>query len=499
MNTTTEFFNQDVYGSIIPTISSTNTKKNTVMIDSWLTTGGACNGYLGIPKAEDNGVGTFVNSNNPKLLLNNAAQAGIPLTANDGMIAGTVPGTSTIGLDGIIDVFGDGSANGNVFIVTNGAWTCLTGAVGPIGANNKVLIAQITTNGIFHFELNIQIGTPTGGTEKYVSANPGTGELTIPGLTRTLYPVPMLPVVNITSPVNNASFVMGMPLIVTADANDPDGMVSQVEFFIDGSSIGIDVSSPYEVTYTGLAGGSHVVISKATDNDGQFTVSDPVNFDISASTTLNLKAYLQGFWNGTSMNQTQDVDINFNVWNKWDGTTVDTLSVHLADANSPFGFVFAAHAVNIQTDGSVSLTVPSSLSDSYYITILHRSSIETWSASPISFTGGTVNYDFTATASQAFGSNLFDLNGDGSVWGMFGGEIYGAGGTLPADGYVDINDVNAVYNENVNGAYGYMLEDITGDGFVDINDFNMVYNNNVYGIGLNTPIFPMKRPIKAQK
>jgi hypothetical protein len=194
MNTTgTEFYNCDFASSAtgFPTVSTTNTKKNTMMVDSWLTTGGACNGYVGVPKTEDDGVGTFVNSNVPKLLQNNDAQAGIALTTQDGLLAGTVPTSSSIGLDAVIGVFGDGSANGNSFLVTNGAWSCLTGASGPFPAtSNRVLIAQITTDGIFHFELNIQIGTPTNGTEKYVSSNPAADEFTIPSLTQTLYPAP---------------------------------------------------------------------------------------------------------------------------------------------------------------------------------------------------------------------------------------------------------------------------------------------------------------------
>ncbi|NVO20405.1 MAG: hypothetical protein HXX13_11930 [Bacteroidetes bacterium] len=280
MNTTTYFFNQSDYGSTIPTISANNTKKNTVMIDSWLTTGGACNGYCGVPKAEDNGVGTFVNNNNPQLLQNNAAQMGIPLTVQDGMLLSTVPGTITLGLDGIIDVFGDGSANGNTFYITNGAWSCLTGATGPIPASNKVLIAQITTNGVFHFELNIQIGTPSLGTENYVSSNPVTGELTIPSLTQTLYPVPYLPEIAITSPDNNASFLLGTQVPVEAQASDFDGTVSKVEFFADGVSIGVDTLAPYTAIYSAQSLGSHILIAQATDNDSQVTISGPVHISV---------------------------------------------------------------------------------------------------------------------------------------------------------------------------------------------------------------------------
>ncbi len=191
MTTSTYFFNQGDYGNSIPAFSATNAKKNTVMLDSWLTTGGACTGWKGVPKSEDNGANTFVNSNVPQLLQNNAAQAGIPLTTQDGMLAGTVPATGTLGIETeMLDLLGDGSANGNTFLVADGSWYCLAGATGAIPATNKVLIAQITTDGIFHFELNMQIGTPTGGTQKYVHSNPTGVELSIPSLIQTFNPTP---------------------------------------------------------------------------------------------------------------------------------------------------------------------------------------------------------------------------------------------------------------------------------------------------------------------
>ena len=291
MTTTTTFFNNEDYGSTIPTFSSTNAKKNTVMLDSWLSTGGACNGYMGIPKADDNGVGNFVNSNVPPLLQNNVPQMSIPLTTQDGMYLATVPSTITLGLDGIIDVFGDGSVVGNSFVVTNGAWSCLSGAAGPIPATNKVLIAQITTDGTFHFELNIQIGTPTLGTENYVCSNPGVGELTIPSLIQTLSPNPAMPTVSITSPANNATFPLNATIPITAVAADADGTVSQVEFFVDGVSIGIDQVAPYTASFTGSTEASHVLTAKATDNEGFTTVSAPVNFTVAnAAPTVSIIA-----------------------------------------------------------------------------------------------------------------------------------------------------------------------------------------------------------------
>ncbi len=286
MTTTTYFFNQSDFGGSFPTFSSTNAKKNTVMLDSWLSAGGACGGFNGVPKSEDNGVGNFVNSNVPQLLQNNAAQAGIPLTTQDGMLAGTVPNAGSLGIDpAMLDLFGDGSANGNTFLVPDGSWYCLAGAPGPIPASNKVLIAQITTNGIFHFELNIQIGTPSGGTENYVYSNPTGVELTAPFLTQTHYPAPQLPSVSITAPTEGANFAPFAPITLTATAADIDGTVTTVEFFVDGASVGFGTLSAGSWSLNLAAGLAekltpYVLTAKATDNDAQFTISAPVNINV---------------------------------------------------------------------------------------------------------------------------------------------------------------------------------------------------------------------------
>lgn len=314
ITTTTEFWNQEDYGSSIPTFSANNAKKNTVMIDSWLSTGGACNGWNGVPKTEDDGVNNFVNSNVPQLLQNNALQAGIPLTTQDGMLAGAVPTTGTLGIaQDMLDLFGDGSANGNTFLVPDGSWYCLMGAPGIIPANNKVLIAQITTDGILHFELNIQIGTPSGGTENYVYSNPTGVELTIPSLIQTFYPVPLPPAITITSPTQGATFATGTPIAIAADASDPDGNVTMVEFFIDGISIEIDSIAPYEAIYTGGSQANHVITAVATDNESQTTTSSPVTFTVTAQ--MQMVTFYVDMSNETISANGVHISGSFNNWN----------------------------------------------------------------------------------------------------------------------------------------------------------------------------------------
>ena len=185
IETTSAFFNNIDYGNTSPTFSKNNSAKNTVMLDSWLSVGAACNGYYGILKSEDDGVNTNINTcsgcNVSLILQSNNVDAGIPLTQQDGLIAGTPASATTVGISSIIGVFGS-ATSGNLFSTDNGSWAALGGSTGPDANTNKVLIAQLTTDGILTFKLNIQIGTPGGGTEQYVAENPTGSQVQLASL-----------------------------------------------------------------------------------------------------------------------------------------------------------------------------------------------------------------------------------------------------------------------------------------------------------------------------
>ena len=118
------------------------------------------------------------------------------------------------------------------------------------------------------------------------------------------------------------------------------------------------------------------------------------------------------------------------------------------------------------------------MSGSYYITIRHKNSIETTTASAVSFTGSTVSYDFTTGAAQAYGGNQKDAGGGYfAIWG----------GDVNQDGIVDTGDMNPVENASANFVMGYVPEDANGDGIVDTSDMNIVENNSTYIIMLITP------------
>jgi len=84
------------------------------------------------------------------------------------------------------------------------------------------------------------------------------------------------PTVSITSPTNGSSYAQGTNVTITANASDADGSVSQVEFFVNGLSIGTDTTSPYSMNWT-VGSGSFALTAVATDNQSATTASAGVN------------------------------------------------------------------------------------------------------------------------------------------------------------------------------------------------------------------------------
>jgi hypothetical protein len=177
------FYNNEDRGATTANgVNNNYVDDNTVMLDSWLSVGAASSTMSGIMKDQDNGVGTVVN--NDGVLQNTDPWAGTPLTAEDGLIAVSPDPVTLVGITNEVLVFDASNNSGDsVFSTINGSLACLTGAQGPDPNDNKVLIAQITTDGLLCFELNIQIGTPSGGVENYVAQNPSGSEIQIPSLT----------------------------------------------------------------------------------------------------------------------------------------------------------------------------------------------------------------------------------------------------------------------------------------------------------------------------
>ncbi len=208
--------------------------------------------------------------------------------------------------------------------------------------------------------------------------------------------------------------------------------------------------------------------------------------------TLNLKVIPEGLFSASTgnLNKTQDCTDGAVTFDKFAGNIADTLSIQLANPTEPWDIVFKAYGIPVHADGTLSLTIPSGTTGSYYIVVKHRFSVETWSATPVSLTGSSINYDFTTTASQAFGNNQKSMS-EGGPFAFYSGDVTSMFDIQ--DGYVDIFDNNAVFNMAQSGAFGYMVEDLTGDAFVDIFDMAIVFNNMQSAAGMITPPNPGKK------
>jgi len=271
ISTSTSFFNNEDRGATTANaIASSQLKNNTVALDSWFSVGASATGQYGVLKTDDNGAANLLTLS--PILNNTAAAMGTGLKTQDGNIAGSPEAVTFVGYDPTGGLFDATSQSGNSLIITDGAISALNGATGPTSAN-RVLLGQFTTDGVFRFEFNIQIGTPTAGvSQKYVASNAAAGETVLESL--TLAPNNP-PTVSVTSPANNAAIITGTNTTLTATAADVDGTVTQVQFFVDGVSVGTDNSAPYTASYTAVAG-SHNITAVATDNKGDNTTSSTV-------------------------------------------------------------------------------------------------------------------------------------------------------------------------------------------------------------------------------
>ncbi len=89
------------------------------------------------------------------------------------------------------------------------------------------------------------------------------------------------PMSSMTSPANNNQYSVGDLVSIVAAANDPDGQVTQVEFFINGQSMSVDTVVPYEFSWTAVEG-NHQLRAVATDDKNATGESNIVNISVAS-------------------------------------------------------------------------------------------------------------------------------------------------------------------------------------------------------------------------
>ena len=171
------------------------------------------------------------------------------------------------------------------------------------------------------------------------------------------------------------------------------------------------------------------------------------NFRTVQSFNLNLKVFLEGFYNGTTQ-------------------IADTVKLYLAQNVAPYGLRDSSLAY-VGSDGLANgISFSKATTGTYYIIVKHRNHLETWSSNAMYFqTSNTVSYNFTDNANKAYGSNMKQV---GSAWVLYGGDIN-------QDGFVSPLDYDTFKSQF--GLSGYKNADLNGDGFVDGYDLPILNGN----------------------
>jgi hypothetical protein len=232
-------------------------------------------------------------------------------------------------------------------------------------------------------------------------------------------------------------------------------------------------------------------VSVTIDIDGVTRSSLPdmgINQFGLGSKVVTLTAYLEGLYAGSgTMNTAMDYN-GASFVPKWGAGIADHVTIELHSSSGYATLVTSVANVALSTSGTVTFNLPATYNGNYYVTILHRNSLATVSAVPVSFSSATPQYDFSTSAAQAYGGNLKNIGG---VYCIYTGDVSSSGypypGTAVQDGVVDLNDLYYIYASYLNGDLGYLPGDINGDGVVDITDVYMAYANYLLGVYEITP------------
>ncbi|MDR3705398.1 MAG: SBBP repeat-containing protein [Paludibacteraceae bacterium] len=238
----------------------------------------------------------------------------------------------------------------------------------------------------------------------------------------------------------------------------------------------------YNSSISGLSADTKYYMRVYATNSYGTGYGDTVSF--TTAKQLNLKVYLEGLWNGSSMNKCKKWDNALgDLVDLFSGTVVDTVSVELHDPTTYATILYKAHGLELNADGNINtmgksyIEIPGMYAGSYRVTVKQRNHLETTTASAVSFAGSTVSYDFTDASTKAYLSDasFTPTKQVNSNWMLYAGDVV----VTTSYPEIDLDDIYAEFNQNSakTGVYGYLMSDVNGDGVVDDTDLYIVVAN----------------------
>jgi endonuclease/exonuclease/phosphatase family metal-dependent hydrolase len=437
-----------------------------------------------------NANGCLVNSNPVNVSVTNFQSAYTVVSENMGSVTGTtsistheanngfqnvnltMSGTADVRSTSASSGYASASGGANIFITTTPTRNFIISGINTLAANNVTmsfglsksttasngsdLLISYSSDGINYSPLTFPpLATGTGTTAwQYVTINetiPSVANLRIQfyqnGST-TQYRIDDValfgnnPAMTIT-PQGPTTFCSGGSVVLTAS------YANQFLWSNGSTAQSITVSNSGNYTVTGTSG------------NGCTTTSAPVIVTAnSCSTTVTLKLFIDGLYNG---NSTMKSNLNIGQAN-----ISDTITLQLADPSGNHPVLYQNKSL-LLTDGTAVFNFPPGLSgNSYYFIIRHRNTLESWSAAPILINSGSFSYQFNDSQSKIHGNNQRNLN-DGN-FGLYSGDTN-------QDGVINFSDLNDVVQLTGTQSNGYIPQDLNGDGNVESTDYSIIENN----------------------
>jgi hypothetical protein len=251
------------------------------------------------------------------------------------------------------------------------------------------------------------------------------------------------PLVSISNPTNNQVFGAPANIAITADATDPDGSISKVEFYSGITKIGESLTSPWTFSWNGVAIGSYNLRAVATDNSSSTTTSAVVNVSVVANSPPTVA--ITSPTNNQAFSSGQTITISANATDNGSVSKVEFFADGLKlgeDLTSPYSFNWSnagsgAHAlVAIATDNLSSRATSSVVN----ITIAGNLT------PTVSITSPANNSTFTAPTNLALSATASDPDGSVAKVEYYAGTLKVAeSSTGPA--------YNTVWTNNLLGSY----------------------------------------------